>query len=314
MEEFDHSNTILVVKPVGPIATDSLRSEHNASRLASFHFDDAVSTFSLYDDSRSRECTPYFPPPAELELHLRFDPEPKDPKQGFVFGTNEDICDVVILDDGEQSISREHFYLDFNWDSGYLRVNNISRHGTGISAPSVKNGFQMLKHNNQRMLHPAEQTRVSVGSLKFDFSFPVRGQHHGQLYQRNWEEFRAKCVRAVPGVGGLNIKSPLEVTRFKVLRTSRHHTYLLHDVIGRGEFGTVCKATDERTARLYAAKQFTTTKSGWDAKAYLEIALSQKITHVRVTSIPHPRACTDVYLRSILLTLSTPSTTAGALC
>jgi len=164
------------------------------------------------------------------------------------------------------------------------------------------------------MLHPAEQTRVSVGSLQFDLSFPTRNQHQCQLYQRNWEEFRLQCGKAVPNVGGLDIQSPPEIMRFTVRRESRHRVYLLHDVIGSGEFGMVCNAMDDRTAELFAAKQFTTTRPEWDAKAYPEIALSQKITHVCVSSIPHPQACTDDYPRSILLALLTLSMTAGPPC
>ena len=84
MAEFDYSNTILIVKPVGPDAIASLRSDHNTNRLMSFHFEDGVSSVSGYDDSRSRECTPCVSRPPELQLHLQFDPEPKDATQGFV--------------------------------------------------------------------------------------------------------------------------------------------------------------------------------------------------------------------------------------
>ena len=182
MAEFDYSNTILVVKPVGPDAAASLRSEHNTNRLMSFHFEDGVSSVSGYDDSRSRECTPYVSRPPELELHLQFDPEPKDATQGFVFGIDKKKCDVQLLEnpdpdpDNKYGISRQHFRIDFNWKSGFLRLNNMSpTNGTGMSAPSVKNGFQSLKYNNMHMLHPAEQTKVRVGTLVFEI-FPFRGR------------------------------------------------------------------------------------------------------------------------------------------
>lgn len=44
----------------------------------------------------------------------------------------------------------------------------------------------------------------------------------------------------------------------------------------------VCKASDPRTGELFAAKQFVTRKPGWDAKAYIEIAISQDVTHVGI--------------------------------
>ena len=183
MAEFDYSNTILIVKPVGPDAAALLRSEYNTKRLISFHFEDCVSSISGYDNSRSRECTPYVSRPPELELHLQFDPEPKDATQGFVFGTSKKDCDVQLLEkpdpdkNNKYGISRQHFRIDFNWDSGFLRLNNMSStDGTGMSAPSVKNGFQSLKYNNMHMLHPAEQTKIHVGTLVFEI-FPFRGRY-----------------------------------------------------------------------------------------------------------------------------------------
>ena len=80
---------------------------------------------------------------------LQFDPEPKDAIQGFVFGTDEEKCDVQLLEnpdlDNKYGISRQHFRIDFNWKSGFLRLNNISpTNGIGITAPSVNNGYQLL--------------------------------------------------------------------------------------------------------------------------------------------------------------------------
>ena len=191
MAEFDYSNTILIVKPVGSDAAASLRSEHNTNRLKSFHFEDGVSSISGYDDSRSRECTPYVLRPPELQLHLQFDPGPKDATQGFVFGADKKKCDVQLLEnpdpdpDNKYGISRQHFRIDFNWKSGFLRLNNMSStNGTGMTAPSVNNGNQLLRYNNMHMLHPLEQTKVGVGTLEFEISFPARGEHQHR-YDRN---------------------------------------------------------------------------------------------------------------------------------
>ena len=180
MAEFECSNTILIVKPVGTDAAGLLRSEHNANRLKSFHFEDGVSSVADYDDTRSRECTPYVSRPPELELHQQFDPGPKDATQGFFFGTDEKKCDVQLLENpdpdknNKYGISRQHFRIEFNWDSGFLRLNSMSpTNGTRMSAPSVKNDFQLLKYNNMHVLHPAEQTKIHVGTLVFEF-FPFR--------------------------------------------------------------------------------------------------------------------------------------------
>lgn len=108
MAAIDHSNTILIVKPVGPAALDALRSEHNTSRLMSFYFEDGASNISRYEDPRSRECTRYVSRPLEMELHMKFDPKPKDATQGFVFGADETdddekLCDVVLLENPDSN-------------------------------------------------------------------------------------------------------------------------------------------------------------------------------------------------------------------
>ena len=294
MAEFDYSNTILIVKPVGPDAAASLRSEYNTNRLKSFHFEDGISSVVEYDRTRSRECTPYVSRPPELQLHIQFDPGPKDATKGFVFGTDEEKCDVQLLEnldpdpDNKHGISRQHFRIDFNWKSGFLRLNNMSStNGTGMTAPSVNNGNQLLRYNDMHILHPLERTKVGVGTLDFEISFPARGEHQHR-YDRNWETFRAKYGMGVPDMKSLKIQPTLKITPFVQRRVGRRNTYLLHDEIGKGEFGMVCKATDDRIGELYAAKQFTTTKPGWDVKAYMEIVISQDVTHVGI--ITHQRA------------------------
>jgi len=273
MVEFDYSNTILILKPLGPDAANALRANHNAARLMSFHFEESVSNVAEHDDTSSRECTPYVSRPPETELHLNFDPKPKDATQGFIFGRDHIKCDIQLL--AERGISIQHFRVDFNWNSGFLRLNNMSRYGTEMKAPSVKNGYQLLKNDDMHMLHPAEQTRVRVGTLEFELSFPARGKHQDE-YEKNWECFRRTCKTEVPAIGQLDIRST-EITRFLVRREGRQNTYFLHDEIGRGGFGTVRKATDHRTGKLFAAKQFATCIPGSDARAHLEIAISQEI-------------------------------------
>ena len=178
--EFDYSNTILVVKPVGSDTAASLRSEPNTNRLKSFHFEDGVSSVLGYDDSKSRECTTYVLRPPELQLHLT--QNPKNATQCFFFETDEKNCDTQLLEkpdpdkNNKYGISRQHFRIDFNWDSGFLRLNKmLSTNGTRMNAPSVKNGFQSLKYNKMHMVHQAEQTKIHVGTLVFEI-FPFRGR------------------------------------------------------------------------------------------------------------------------------------------
>ena len=286
------------MKPVGPDAINAIRTEYNANRLISFHFDN-VSKIAEHSDVRSRECTPYFARPPEPQLLLRFDPEPKNWTRGFVFGTDDEKCDVQLADNGAYHISRQHFYIDFNWDSGFLRLNNNSQNGTGIRAPSVKASYQMLKRNknNMHMLHPAEQTKVYVGALEFELSFPDRGKHQRE-YERNWEIFRGNHRKAVPMINGLDIQSK-EITPYMVRREGRRAVYFLHENIGKGQFGTVRRASEQYTAQVYAAKEFDTRKPGLNAQAVIEMTILQKVEHVGVAAHKDPPTflthCTEAH-------------------
>ena len=266
MADSDCSNTIFILKPVGADAAASLQSAHNSKRLKWFHFEDGINSITKCENSRRRECTPYFSRPSELELHLQFDPGPKDATQGFIFGTEKERCDVQLLENPDASecycISRQHFRIDFNWNSGFLRLNNMSpTNGTRISAPSVKNGSQILVYRDMHMLHPAEQTKVHIGSLLFEICFPARGQYQSQ-YDRNWDVYRRTHQGDLPKMDRVTFESQPEITVFGQHRQGRRNAYYLRNEIGRGDSGMVCQTSDTRTGEVYAAKKFTTRQPG----------------------------------------------------
>ena len=104
------------------------------------------------------------------------------------------------------------------------------------------------------MIHPAEQTRVSLGNLELALFIPDRGEYQTK-YNKNWEVFCREYQNSPPALQRLDLHSTAttrRVTRQKEL----HSTYLLYDEIGRGEFGTVYKAGDHLSGYVYAAKQF----------------------------------------------------------
>ena len=301
MAGFDHSNTILVLTPVGPDASEALRSKPNASRLFSLHYPGSDSTTSLSEHSESRECTPYVVPPPQIQLHLKVDPIPKNPLRGFVFGVEETICDIVLLENpipGRENsfgISRQHFGIGFNWTSGYAVVNGISRAGTTIVAPSIKDGLQHLKQGVKRALYPGEQTRIRAGALEFDIVYPVRDLSQRQLYQRNWAFFKAKCLGAPPKMDTLNLESTQEITNIVCRRGKGGGTYKIQGEIGAGVFGVVREAVRDGDGALFAAKDFIKET----VKPFLEIKMIKQIDHVRPYLDSHLQTCTDVSPRNI---------------
>lgn len=295
MARLDPSNTIVVIKPLDPTSAELLDCEQNKDRLKHVHYHEPLSTLLWEDDPTTRECTPYAPPRPEIEFHLGFDPEPKDYTRGFVFGSDSRICDVVLksgLDDDPKKrsgISRQHFLLDFNWDTGVVLIQNLSQYGTGVLAPSADNGYEMFKHEKRRMLISSEQTKIYAGSAQFEIRFPPRNESQQQLYSKNWEAFRNKHMKAAPTLSRLHFQSTPQRTPFVARRQGRNHTYQLQDPIGGGNFGVVCKATDYGTGSVFAAKEFKSNTPDWKDRARKEVALSLKMRHVCIITLHSAR-------------------------
>jgi hypothetical protein len=277
MASADHSQTIFIINPVGRYAADAAKAlhlPHNAHLLKSVYNDG--SAYEAEIGAASRGATPYFSRASEPEFHVKFE-VPKDPSRGFVFGRDQQVCDFWLDESNTLGISGQQFSIDFNWDSGFLRVTNLSRHGTVVDAPSIGRDVR-LKGNERRMLPPAEVTRISAGAVDLEFSIPDRGEGQGE-YEENWVAYRRKFQNAVPGIQQLDIQSS-KSTKLILRREGLKDAYLLHEEIGRGEYGMVHKATDYRKGNLYAAKEFFAKGSDWYDKAKSEIEIIQNMSHV----------------------------------
>jgi hypothetical protein len=86
-----------------------------------------------------------------------------------------------------------------------------------------------------RMLPPAELTRISAGAIDLEFRISDRGEHQGE-YEENWVAYRRKFQNAVPRIQQLDIHSS-KSTKVIIRREGLKNAYLLHEEIGRGEYG-----------------------------------------------------------------------------
>ena len=193
MKKYDHSSTLLILAPINDAAVYSLQSNPNldAGLITMVNFSDTDqphpeqrSQWSS-SDSRSRESTPLVFPSPEPQLHLKLDSLPKTPQRGWLFGCSEKQCDVV-LNSISGGISREHCFLDFNWDSAYARVNNLSQYGTQLIASSITDGTCCLKGNDRRVIFPGEQTQIRIGPAEFIISWPSRNPAQRAVFEQIW--------------------------------------------------------------------------------------------------------------------------------
>lgn len=96
-------------------------------------------------------------------------------------------------------------------------------------------------------------------------------------------------------MGGLNLESGEEITKFVCRRGRGGKTYVFGDEIGAGEFGIVREAVRDEDALLFAAKNFMKET----VKPFLEIELMKQIDHVRPYPDSPSQTRTDTSLRNI---------------
>ena len=288
MADIDLANTVLIIKPLDSSSTHSLKSASNSNYLKSIHFDDTTRTITGESHTPSRECTPFVPGPTELQLHLQLEPRPRNAALGWIVGTNEKHCDIQLLEDPDKNnlygISRRHFRLDFNLRSGAVLVYNISQHGTTIKAPSIDGSIKWLRGTEAHALVVTEQTRIELGRLSFELTFPDRGQYQVE-YKRRWELFCARVRHTALDADSLNIQTSSERTPFHQSRKGHNSSYVMYNRIGAGIFGTVYMALEHSVGDLDAAKQINSDATEKQkAQARREATMLEKIAHVN-----HPR-------------------------
>ena len=214
-----------------------------------------------------------------------------------MIGTDRQVCDVPLeplcnpKPSETNNLGPRAFAIDFNWQSGCLRVCNLSKDGVSIQSDSEDaDEFGMLllaEIESMQMLRPSEPTRLHVEDHEFLLTIPLRSNTDQDDYGRRFANFRRKCIQMEPAIEKLSVDTPfIKITHTSQRRKGQGGWYNIQDHIGSGAFGTVCVATDCETAYAYAVKTFKGPKTdATDAEQSLaeihrEIDLSLTVEHV----------------------------------
>ncbi|KAI9748238.1 MAG: hypothetical protein M4579_007282 [Chaenotheca gracillima] len=272
MIDGNNPQTIFTLRAEEPNAIKAFNLINNAHRLVP-SYNESVHSYEEGNDASSREATPYIPRPRLPELCVDFLSKPKNPTEGFAFGSEKRFCDIVLDENNSHGISRLHFYVNFNWNSQILMITNASRSGTAIR---TTDGPIVLKDREKRMLSPEEDNVISVGDVRISLSIPDHSKHQCE-YEGNLKAFQTECQRSAPELGHLGLRSPPSTGHVKRLRGFLAAYYFCGQ-IGRGSFGTVHKVAERATGEYYAAKQMP-TRHGSSHFARREVRLLQKSSH-----------------------------------
>ena len=247
-----------------------------------------------------QEPTPARPPSPEAasrlghRILLHLDRLPKDPRRGWLFGTDPGVCDVVLGHPGTPGISREHFSITldlqfqveiFNWS----RFGAAVRCNGGLRTPGSSKCKRLLSFE-PGFSRGWEEVMVyvpNVDGLAFKIDFPNHRTGRRE-YRRNLRSFLRRCDAAPApvrgwGLGSMASHSPLDAL-----------TVCYDDgAIGRSRFGLVRRLVDVHKGRLYAAKTFNVKgptdenrrlrEIGWFDGIEEDVAKVNKDPHVSVS-------------------------------
>ena len=282
MASIDFATTVLLIN--GNEAEPAFKLPHNSS-------------FRICDDepsehirSRDREGTPFIRL-RKIWLVLTTTRKPFDPLSGWIFGSDDELCDLVLDEDSTHGVSGKHFRIDHHWESKSLILTNISRHGTKLSSPSIGLRGKTITGSGTWRIRPDEQTTIEAGRSSITIEVPRRGVYQSE-YDDNLEAYFREVQKAVPQFRALRFHGSLIETPLVARGEQTRSQYVLQEEIGRGAYATVFKAFDPSTNQVYAAKKVSYEYSP------AEINILRRVSHVSLFKFAHWRVADDRILGS----------------
>lgn len=216
------------------------------------------------DDQRKLETNQ----DTEPALHFLFSDLPKNPAKGYVMGSDDKPCDV-LLGDTDDYISGEMIFFNFN-NRHQLKMDVKSDKPTSVKFKGQKLAtrarFTWLFPRNRQMI------RVKVANrLEFDVVLPDYGKH-ADTFHENCASFlifaaQGRVIAHNPVVSGTAATEEASDTS-----TPRDPFYLRGMRVGRGSYGDVYPALRMPDGKVFAAKRFRDKES-----FQLELKMQKKL-------------------------------------
>ncbi len=176
--EVDKGQVIIYLQPQNSAAEAAVALPQNDMRRVNLPSCTSI-TESIHRDLG--ETTPKIMALVDsISLDLR--QAPRNPSSGYVFGSDEASCDVLLDRNNRQGISRMSFAVNFNWTSNKLIIECLAK--SGIYLEEGPRSTQP-KCKEMRWLNPAITYRVTQGVVLFQFRQVDRNTHEQRRYPVN---------------------------------------------------------------------------------------------------------------------------------
>ncbi|KAK8213478.1 Protein kinase protein rad53 [Zalaria obscura] len=278
-------------------------------------------TFILDQDRQSSERRNH-----SYDLALRFSARTVNPGNGFLFGRNAALSDIVLDTDSTKRVSNTHFRIYVN-DQGVLMLQDLSTNGTLVDETHLKGKASRLPQT--RMLNPGSIIQILTAKdeelVKFIVRIPSRDGHVDeyrdrlQAYMEKVAVANAKAQAArqgqvmqhlpapvAPGTGpngrGTSSSARMSLWPNKYgMRWDGGAKYNPAGLLGKGAFATVYMLATKSEGQLFAVKELEKRrfmKNGiLDRKLDNEMQIMKGISHPNIVQyVEYEETTTDLYI------------------
>ncbi|KAL8652821.1 MAG: hypothetical protein Q9210_002458 [Variospora velana] len=184
---------------------------------------------------------------------LAFSNKPKNLENGFVFGSDPRVCDVILGGRGA-GFSRQHFRITFN-DRGEVIFENTSRKQASVNYRGEP--LSPRDHFTWILFQRYNPIKIQVDNLVFKLKWPKNRERCPAEYEAHRKAYLEERRNTLPTLGQLDVESQQTTALLTAVHSPRQQPiYLPEEELGRGGFGMVYKAVDVSTGDEYAAKVF----------------------------------------------------------
>ena len=289
----DLSSLLVLVEPEGSEAQAAFRISHNEGCRHAGKARDALKDDTDATSSKTN-LTSHIADPDRLSavyLALGFDQSPKDMSRGFIFGSDPEICDVLLAENNHSGMSGNHFSISIDWRTGNPLITCLTpeKGSTGIR---IKLGltFSLFLQNEWKVLDPGETAIIMISeTMKIVVHSPGLNAR-GSVYRNNLEDYFHEYQDAVPEMAHLKLfdsdPTPLLVHRGRGLTGLEYVT----TTTNVSEKVVSCEAKTRQNwtepYEIYIVKRFRDVTDRWPRRAKKELSRLCTLQHVRLLLSP----------------------------
>lgn len=224
-----------------------------------------------------------------IDLALRFSSDTKQTRQGFLFGRNQQHCDIVLGDQNDKRISNVHFRIYMN-DAGICILSDTSSNGTLVDDAVLRGKLANAPHT--RMLKSGSVIQLLSTShanvIKFIVRLPNR-QGHEQVYTQRFNAYMQLADNAhhpAPHVPVAHAATKPFISTHCGMKWDGGQRFNVIGLLGSGAFASVFKVASKSDGTVYAAKELEKRRfmrnGRLDPKLENELRIMQTITHTHI--------------------------------